>query len=263
MAWEGAVHGGPLVAGAVPSPATGGEIALPHHPITDGHAHVLELGLGVHAGTDTDAAGGYRFHRGLFDVDRQDHVAAVSAEHLLHVVGRCAVGPGRVEADEVRVPALLVDIGKQRGIGGEFDDVAIAFQAGHEGRFAQGRLEIALAALETAVVDADGVFAEEDGAVVALLTVVTSRVLHEVFRLPVAMRVDDLHGTAANLTIGHHMDVGILGLDGVVEEAVVVLVDRAVVLITDFDILQAEGGGMAGLGPQAPTCSPQGRWHTR
>ena len=57
-------------------------------------------------------------------------------------------------------------------------------------------------------------------------------------------------GRGVTVCVGDKYHFRVLGLDGVVEQAVMILVDRSAVLVADFHVLQVEGGRMAGLGPE-------------
>ena len=66
------------------------------------------------------------------------------------------------------------------------------------------------------------------------------------------MLVEDVHGPRAHGRVGHEDHFRVLGLDGIVEQPVVVLVDRPAVLVADLHVLQLERGRVARLARSEP-----------
>ena len=64
------------------------------------------------------------------------------------------------------------------------------------------------------------------------------------------MLVVDVNRGRPRHAIGHEVHFGILGLDRLIEEPIVLVVGRAAVLVADLHVLEVERGRVSGLGSQ-------------
>ena len=227
-----------------------GEVAPEECLIPARDLDVLELRLSA-PGADPDRAGsGLGSDRGRRHCDGQHDVPPVLAEHLLHVIRRDAIDARAVEVNQVRVPLLIVHVGKQRRIGRHDNHIGIALHARHEGGLPYGSAQVALtAALH------DRVFPHINLVCGAVVGVILGGIGDKELRRGVIVLIHDLQWFALRSLerlIGEEMHLRMLRFDGVVEEGVTLVVSRPAVFVPDFHILQVERGAMPILRPHSP-----------
>src|SRR5258708_23774 len=103
----------PIPAMERPAFGAAGEVAGEERAVAAGDFDIFELGLRA-PGADADGA---RFRGnsgfGRVDLDRQNDVASVLAEHFLNVVAGQSINTRAVEIDQIRIPLLVIYICKQ------------------------------------------------------------------------------------------------------------------------------------------------------
>src|SRR5690606_26706197 len=98
--------------------------------VDDLHHHVAARGVAHDGGGE---AGGQGAAGGGLDAVFEPVVPGVFTEEALHLVVDTRIHRGVGEVDEVGAPVGVAPFGEQRGVGGEGDDVAVAFERGQIG----------------------------------------------------------------------------------------------------------------------------------
>ena len=212
-----------------------------------GHADVLVVGLGF-PGAQADGAAAV-FHTvgrdgggTAGDVVRR----SVLGIHLLHVVGGASHHLIGVNPDEVGGPFAVVHILEERCVGGHGHQVAVALHARDEGSLRESRVHVA--ASDSLVA---GIFAHIHLPFAALLGVKQGGIAVEEVGCHVPVGVNHvglldaavLFAQAAHVIIDERQ-LGILLLDGLVEDVEAAVILGPPVLIAYLYILQGEGFGM-------------------
>ncbi len=251
-----------LAAEGAPLAVVGSEIVLEDDlaRLVD-NLEVAELSLGAPGGEAhvvTDG-GGERVARHLHGHYARTYIIS---HKLLDVVGRCAEALGGVEANHVGTPGGVVLVDEDGGVGTHDDDVGVALQALHINSLAEGGGEMAV---DTEALR-DGIFTDVDLGAVAVVAVVLVEVVLEPRGRAVVVLVEDVDGVLAaprwfvgapRLHVADDFDLGVLGLDSLIEldvalEVVVALVAVAVevevgILVAHFEEAQVEGLGVTVL----------------
>src|SRR5439155_9136276 len=133
-------------------------------------------------------------------------------------------------------------------------NIRVAFEAGHEGGFADGSAQVSFAAISR-----NGVLADENLRPFAIVAVVAAGLLHEKFWRVVVVLVHDFRDRVARITalpmVGDEMHVRIFRPDGVDEQRPTLAVRSAAVFVADFEVLQMKRRGMA---ISRPPATPEG-----
>ncbi len=190
--------------------------------------------------------------------DRIKDIACVGAEELLDVIIHGAQDASAIEIDEVRSPLGVVLATEQGSIGGEADDIAIAFERGEVGGLSERGAEVAGAFFVLR-----GVFAEIDLGTVTVVIIVARKVIEEPLGLLVVVFIDDIDAQfVGDLPPGVIIFAVRKGADGADDGDLGMLrFDRSVdhletffehggymFLIADAKVLEMKGSGVAGGG---------------